>query len=298
MARLLVTGCKGQVGAEVMRRAPLHGHAAVGCDLPELDITDPAGVAAALDGCAVLINAAAYTAVDKAESEPERAYAVNETGPRVLAAACAARGVPLLHISTDYVFDGSKAGAWVEDDPVAPLGVYGASKAAGEAAVRETWPDHLILRTSWVYAAHGGNFVHTMLRLGAERDELRVVDDQIGAPTAAGDIAEALLIVAGAYARGDRDRFGTFHYTAEGTTSWAGFADAIFDAAAYVWGRRPVVTPIPTAAYPTPARRPANSVLDCSRIIAAFAPPRRPWRVALTEVMDEIVDTLRRETPT
>ena len=298
MARLLVTGCKGQVGVELMRRAPLRDHAVVGGDLPELDITDAAAVAAALDGCAALINAAAYTAVDRAEAEPERANAVNATGPRVLAAACAARGVPLLHISTDYVFDGSKPGAWVEDDPVGPLGVYGASKAAGEAAVREICPEHLVLRTSWVYAAHGGNFVHTMLRLGAERDEVRVVDDQIGAPTAAGDIAEALLIIAGAFTRGDRDRFGTFHYAAEGATSWAGFADAIFDDAARVWGRRPVVTRIPTAAFPTPARRPVNSVLDCTRITAAFAPPRRPWRDALTEVMAEIVATLRMETPT
>lgn len=289
MTLLLVTGCKGQVGTELLARAPAHGVRTRGLDLPELDITEPADVRAAMDGVDGVINAAAYTAVDKAESEPELAHAVNEMGPRVLAEACATAGVPLLHISTDYVFDGTKNGPWREDDPINPLGVYGASKAAGEAAVRAVWSRHLILRTSWVYSAHGGNFVKTMLRVGAERDTLRVVDDQIGAPTAAGDIAETLLLIARAYGSGRSDGFGTFHFTAAGTTSWAGFAEATFAAAAPVWGRRPVVEPITTADYPTPAKRPANSVLDCGRIVRVFDPPRRQWQDALTEVLGDLL---------
>ena len=257
MSALLVTGCNGQVGVELLRRAS-ENMTVHGSDIDTLDITDAAAVRGALDGFDAVVNAAAYTAVDKAESEPDLAFAVNAEGPRVLAEQCAERDIPLLHISTDYVFDGDKNGPWTEDDAPAPLGVYGASKLAGEEAVRESGAAHVILRTSWVYAAHGANFVRTMVRLGADREVLRVVDDQIGAPTAAADIADALHVIAAAVLGGRGDATGIYHYTALGTTSWCGFADAIFEHAARRWGRRPRLEPIATSDYPTAARRPTS----------------------------------------
>ena len=288
MHKVHVTGCYGQVGVELGKRAPA-GIALHGTDRDTLDITDAAAVAEALEGFDAVINAAAYTAVDKAESEPDLAFKINAEGPRVLAEHCAKRGIPLLHISTDYVFDGKKSGPWTEDDAPAPLSVYGASKAAGEEAVREACETHVILRTSWVYAAHGSNFVRTMLRLGADRDELRVVDDQIGAPTSAADIADALHTVSATLLEHKQLAYGTFHYTASGTTSWCGFADAIFEYAERRWRRRPRLTPIATSDYPTAAQRPANSVLDCRKIMRVFDPPRRPWQAALADVMDDLV---------
>jgi len=288
---ILVTGAGGQVGTELLARAARHGHEAKGLVRADLDISDAGAVQAAVQAAkpSLIVNAAAYTAVDRAEEDRDAAFAINRDGPANLAAAAKAAGIPLIHISTDYVFDGSKDGPYLESDPVAPLGVYGASKEAGEQAVRAALKEHVIMRTSWVYAAHGGNFVKTMLRVGRERDELRVVADQFGAPTAAGDIADAILTIATRLRDGKTDGWGTYHFTADGRTSWHGFAEAIFARAEKVWGRRPAVAAIPSSDYPTPAKRPANSVLECAKIIAAFNVPRRPWQDGLDEVLDMLL---------
>lgn len=287
---ILVTGSGGQVGTELLRRARAHGIDAVGLSRQELDITGAAAVYSALSrlSAAVVVNAAAYTAVDRAEQDKAAAFAANCDGPANLAQCCHREGIPLIHISTDYVFDGSKSEPYTEDDPVAPLGVYGASKAAGEQAVRELLPAHVILRTAWVYSAHGHNFVKTMLRLGRERDEIAVVDDQIGCPTAAGEIAEAILSIVGTLDPERDTRWGTYHFCAAGHASWYEFACRIF-ALASAYRPYPVsVKPIPGTAYPTPVRRPANSVLDCSRIEKNFGLRRRPWPEPLAEVLEEI----------
>jgi dTDP-4-dehydrorhamnose reductase len=257
----------------------------------DLDVTDRDAVRRAVDRYrpALIVNAAAYTAVDRAESEPEAAFAVNADGPAHLADAAGMAGIPLVHLSTDYVFDGAKPGAYAEDDPIRPLGVYGASKAAGERAVRGRLERHIILRTSWVFGVHGANFVRTMLRLGRERDRLRVVADQRGCPTGAADIADAVLGIAHQLLVDRRDAWGTFHFAAPGGTTWHGFAEAIFERAAPLWGRRPDVAPITTADYPTPARRPANSVLDCARFDRTFALPRRAWTERLDAVVRQLV---------
>ncbi|MBX7198831.1 MAG: dTDP-4-dehydrorhamnose reductase [Rhodospirillaceae bacterium] len=284
---ILVTGVNGQVGWELARRGA--AQSVRGFTHAELDIADAGKVDDAVESLRpkVVINAAAYTAVDKAEGEREKAFLVNELGPRNLARACAARDVPLIHISTDYVFDGAKPAPYVETDPVAPLGVYGASKLAGERAVLEAGAKAVILRTAWVFGAHGGNFVKTMLRLGAERDALRIVSDQKGCPTAAGDLADAILKIAARLpGTDDADRFGIFHCVGAGPTTWFDFARAIFDIARPA--RIPALTPITTAEYPTPARRPANSVLECGKLASTHGITLRNWAPALTEMLAEI----------
>ena len=288
--RIIVTGAGGQVGWELVRRAPLLGHEVLAWDVAELDISDAAAVDVALaaSGADVLINAAAYTAVDKAEQDPALAFAVNRDGPAHLAAACQRLQIPLLHISTDYVYDGNKAGPWLESDIPAPLGVYGASKLAGDEAVCQILPRHLILRVSWVFGVHGHNFVKTMLRLAREREELRVVADQQGCPTFAGDIADVLLELAGRSAEIDaRDAWGIYHYGGAPLTSWHGFASATV-AGARARETLPVqrVTAIATADYPTPARRPLNSVLDCSKLADRFGIRPRPWQAGLDALLD------------
>ena len=289
--KLLVLGANGQVGRELCRRVWPAGYAIVGHDRDRVDITLPDAVAATITGERpdIVINAAAYTAVDRAESEPEAAWAVNCTGPANLAASCRAAAIPLIHISTDYVFDGSRPGAYREDDPVNPLGVYGKSKEAGDRAVRAALPEHVILRTAWLYSVHGHNFVKTMLRLADERPVLRVVADQTGSPTAAGDVAAALGEIVRQIAAGST-RWGTYHFTGAGAVTWHGFAEAIFARAARWRGPAPAVEAIATADYPTPARRPANSVLDCSKIGEAFGVVPRPWRAQLTDVIREIYE--------
>ncbi|MCP5159609.1 MAG: dTDP-4-dehydrorhamnose reductase [Gammaproteobacteria bacterium] len=286
--QIIVTGAQGQVGWELTQRAPRLGHAVLAWDQTELDITDAAAVDRALSasGADVVINAAAYTAVDKAEQEAERAFAVNRDGPAHLAAACARMNIPLLHLSTDYVYDGVKSGAYVEDDPTAPIGVYGASKLAGDQAVRQLLSRHLILRVSWVFGVHGHNFVKTILRLAREREELRVVADQQGCPTFAGDIADTLLELAGRIVEIDtNDTWGTYHYCGEPATTWHGFASAIVEQArARESLPLKTITAITTADYPTPAARPANSVLDCSQLMTQLGIRPRPWRNGL-EVM-------------
>ena len=289
--KLLVLGAGGQVGRELCRREWPAGYRLAAFDRGDIDITREDSIAAAMqrERPDMVINAAAYTAVDRAETEPDAAWAANCTGPGQLAAACREAAVPLIHISTDYVFDGSKARPYREDDPVNPLGVYGRSKEAGDRAVREALPEHVILRTAWVYSAHGHNFVKTMLRLAGERPVLRVVADQTGSPTSAAEIAAAIATVVRRLAAGE-GRWGTYHFTGGGAVTWHGFAEAIFELAAPWRGPPPRVEPISTADYPTPARRPANSVLDCRRIGEAFGITPRPWREALADVIRELYD--------
>ncbi len=286
--RLLVFGRTGQVARELACRAP----DAIFLDRTAADLMDPAACAAAirahapqLAGGGAVINAAAWTAVDKAEAEEAAATVVNGDAPGAMARAAAELGLPFLHVSTDYVFDGSGETPWKPRDPTGPLGAYGRSKLAGEEAVRAAGGTHLILRTSWVFSAHGTNFVKTMLRLGRERSHLRVVADQIGGPTPAGDIAAALLHLAAALRDGAPG--GTHHFAGQPETSWAGFARETFAQA----GLAVTVEDIPTAAYPTPARRPLNSRLDCSALGAAFgiAPP--DWRQGLAQVTGKLKES-------
>jgi len=285
VTRVLVTGGNGQVGRCIAELASDERFAALDiavADRRKVDITDRAGLGAAFDRVRpeVVINAAAYTAVDAAETDEAAAMAANADGVASLADLCATHGARLLHLSTDYVFDGTKDGWYVESDPIAPLGVYGRTKAAGEAAARAC-PAHLILRTSWVYAAHGNNFVRTMLRIGAERPEVGVVDDQVGCPTSAHDIAEALLHLS------SLDVNGTYHLAGADAASWHEFAVAIFAAADLTT----TTNPISTADFPTPAPRPANSRLDSSALADATGVRLPGWRDSLPDVVSAILDT-------
>ena len=296
MARLLVTGGAGQVGLALQRLA-LPGGWSLHCPARDaFDIASPAAVAAGLDGIDLVVNCAAYTAVDKAEAERDAAFAANRDGPANLAAACADRGVPLVHLSTDYVFDGEKAGAYAEDDPVAPLGVYGASKEAGERAIRERLAAHVILRTAWVYGPDRTNFVRTMLRLASERPEVRVVDDQRGCPTAAADIAASVLEVARQLLAGKADGYGTFHLCGTGETSWHGFAAEIFRQSGERGAPVPALHPIPTSAYPTPARRPRNSVLNCGKLARTYGIIMPDWHDSLARCLDVLLPTTQEKT--
>ncbi len=289
--RTLVTGAHGQVGRELVRCGEEAGIDVVGLARADLDITDREAVRRAVEQAAAdaVVNAAAYTAVDRAESEPKAAFAVNRDGAAHLAAACAEAGIPLVHISTDYVFDGTKGAPYAETDAPNPLGVYGASKWAGEEAVRERLDAHVVLRTSWVFSAHGGNFVKTMLRLSREREELRVVADQRGNPTAAVAIARAALRIA-QRATTERDvSWGTFHFAGTPATTWHGLAEAVVAEARRhgpVLARR--VESIPTSAYPTPARRPADTRLDCTRIVRGWGIEPTGWEEAVARVVAEI----------
>jgi len=278
---ILVFGGNGQLGQELAAQARASAARSVplvALSRSDADIADADAVRRALAAHKPLlvVNAAAYTKVDLAETEVEAARQGNEIGPKLLAQACAEPGVPLIHISTDYVFDGTKTGPYLETDPIAPTGSYGCSKAAGEAAVRAANPRHVIIRTAWVYGAFGNNFLKTMLRLAATRDELRVVADQHGCPTSTADLAVAILSVAPRLIAGE-DVWGTYHFAGAGVTTWHGFASRIVAAQAPLTGRSPPVTAITTADYPTPARRPANSALDCAKFARAFGIRARPW---------------------
>jgi dTDP-4-dehydrorhamnose reductase len=291
--RILVFGAGGQVGREFCRTPRPASFDLIPLDRNTGDVTKPADVSAVIarERPDLIINLAAYTAVDRAESEPDAAWAVNCAGVAHIAAACGENGIPLVHLSTDYVFDGRKNEPYGEEDAVNPLSVYGRSKEAGERAVRAAAPYHVILRTAWVYGAYGTNFVKTMLRLGAERPVLRVVADQRGCPTAAADIATALIGISRQVESGGAD-WGTFHFAAAGITSWHGFAEEIFALAqafgAWPKGSAPRIEPITTDQYPTAAQRPMNSVLDCSKIKAfGISPP--PWQSSLPAVIRELV---------
>lgn len=296
--KLLLLGGDGQVGHELRRslaalgevtvttrsgRLAVDGSACEALDLAQTDAIEPLLRRVRPDH---VVNATAYTAVDRAESERELAFAVNAQGPARLAELCVADGIGLIHYSTDYVFDGNGTRPYLESDPTGPLSVYGESKLAGEEAIRASGAAHLILRTAWVYATHGHNFLRTMLRLGAERDELRVVADQHGSPTPAWLLADA----AAAVLRQGIAESGVRHIVAGGQTSWHGFAEAIF-AEAQLRGlieRRPQVVPITTADYPTPAKRPNYSVLDTRRLQAEYGLSIPQWREALKTTLDAI----------
>lgn len=287
--RLLVLGAGGQVGSELSRRAWLPALKVTSLSRAELDICDPAAVAAAFRQLrpSIVVNCAAYTAVDRAESEPQRAMAANATAPGHLAQACTEAGAALIHLSTDYVFDGRSARPYVESDAVNPINVYGRTKEAGERCVRERLERHVILRTSWVYGAHGRNFVRTMLRLGAERKTLRIVADQHGCPTAAHDIADAIDHVARMILDGSAP-WGTYHFCGAGATTWHDFAVEIFAQSALHGGPQPELHRIRTEEYPTPAQRPRNSVLDCALAKERLGLVARPWQQSLSLVLEEI----------
>ena len=293
---VLVLGANGQVGTELRRTlagqdvvaATRSGRLPDGSPCAQADFDRPQALPALLDRLRpqVVVNAAAWTAVDKAESEPEAAFRANAEAPGVIARWCAVAGVPLLHYSTDYVFDGQGRAPYRPDQATAPLGVYGASKRAGEEAIAAAGGHYLIFRTAWVYAAHGHNFLRTMLRLGAERDTLGVVADQIGTPTPAALIAEVTAQVLAQRPR----QSGIWHLTARGRTSWHGFAEAIFQGAVErgLLARAPQVNPIATADYPTPARRPAYSCLDTTTLEKDFAMALPTWEAGLASVLDEL----------
>ncbi|MEO9220783.1 MAG: dTDP-4-dehydrorhamnose reductase [Mycobacteriaceae bacterium] len=280
---LLVTGAKGQLGSAIVEQAAASGHEVTAAGSAELDITDAEAVDAAVAALAghpdpVVINCAAHTAVDAAETEPERAAAVNTRGPAQLAQACAWRGVRLVHVSTDYVFAGDATAPYEPGDRTGPRSVYGRTKLAGEQAVLSTLPSAHVVRTAWVYGAHGANFVSTMLRLERERDTVRVVDDQLGSPTWTGDLSAGLLELA---ARGDVGG-GVLHATNSGATTWFGLAQAVFAAA----GADPArVQPCGTDEFPRPAPRPAYSVLSNGAWVAAGLTPLPPWGVALRQAL-------------
>ncbi|MDP1653973.1 MAG: dTDP-4-dehydrorhamnose reductase [Rhodocyclaceae bacterium] len=290
MTTILLTGKDGQVGWELQRTLLPLGRV-IACGRGELDISDADAVRRKLDEMRpdVVVNAAAYTAVDKAEGEPEQAHAINAVAPALLAEEAARRGILLIHYSTDYVYDGAKASPYVESDKTNPLGVYGRSKLAGEAGIQLAGADHLIFRTCWVYAARGGNFLRTMLRLAGEREELRVVADQVGAPTWARLIAEATAHALKQSMQERRDgRFesGVFHLAAAGETSWHGFASAIVARRSGL--RVKAVTPITTAEYPLPAPRPANSRLATDKFRARFGLDLPDWESCLQLCLEDI----------
>ena len=291
MMRLLVTGRNGQVAASLIERAGDHaGISVVALGRPELDLEQPATVEAAVLGARpdIVVSAAAYTAVDKAEAEPERAYAANRDGAGAAARAAAKLGVPFIHLSTDYVYPGDKPAPYVESDATGPTSIYGKSKLAGEQAVLAAHAGALIFRTAWVYSPFGANFVKTMLRIGKDRDIVKVVDDQHGNPTSAIDIADAILGVAPGLVAG-KTPGGIYHLCGTGSTTWCGFARAIFAESARHGGPAPRVEAIATAEYPTPARRPANSRLDTAAFTSRFGFELRPWQVATAETVARLL---------
>lgn len=297
MPHILVLGAGGQLGMQLAKKLThsLDNEVELtSLGRAELDFTDTAALRATIRRVkpGIVINAAAYTAVDKAESEPEAATLVNAIAPGVIAEELARTNGWLIHYSTDYVFDGSGTRPWVETDATGPLSVYGQSKLDGELAIAASGCRHVILRTSWVYAAEGRNFLHTMLRLGRERELLKIVDDQIGAPTSAEAITDATQVVLRQLASGGEDAAdsGTYHLSCAGDTSWCGFARAIFSEFAAMQ-KAPEVVPIPTEAYPTPARRPRNSRLDCAKFTARFGFRMPRWEDALRDVAAEMLSS-------
>lgn len=296
MAGILVTGGAGQLATALAEaggaRIRLVGR-------PGFDFARPETIDALFaDPPALVVNAAAWTAVDAAETDPAGAAAANHDGPARLARLCEAAGIPLIHISTDYVFDGTKGAPYLETDPTSPTGVYGRTKRDGERAVLDACRRAIVLRTAWVYSATGKNFVRTMLTLGRTRDHLRVVADQQGCPTAASELARVVLAVADA-ALGDwRDDYaGIFHSCGDGAATWHGFAEAIFDAAAARGAPRPTVEPITTADYPTPARRPPDSRLDCTKLDQVFGLRQAPWTQTLPLIVTTLLQTEAQASP-
>jgi dTDP-4-dehydrorhamnose reductase len=296
---ILIAGAAGQVGRE-LRRSLADAGEIICHDCDTVDLAEPDQVRAMVRSAApqIILNAAAYTAVDRAESEPEAAIAVNSTAPRVLAEEARRCNALFVHYSTDYVFDGSKQGPWIETDKPNPLNVYGASKLAGEEAIQQVGGRYLIFRTSWVYGPHGRNYLLTMLRLARERDELRIVDDQFGAPTSSIELADATRtivddVLAGKF--GPTENWaGLYHMTCSGSTSWCGFASAIFARAdSLLHAKVPAVRPISSSGYITRAKRPLNSVLSNDKLYARFGAQLAPWEAAL----DVVISRLAEEAP-
>ncbi|MCZ7865662.1 dTDP-4-dehydrorhamnose reductase [Agrobacterium salinitolerans] len=296
--RLAVTGKNGQVVSALLALASAELEI-VALGRPELDLAQPETVLKALrevkpDG---VVSAAAYTAVDKAESEPDVAFAVNRDGAMAVAQAARDLGIPLIHLSTDYVFDGNKDTAYVESDPTGPTSVYGRSKLEGERAVSEATDNYVVLRTAWVYSEYGTNFVKTMLRLSENRDEINVVADQFGCPTSANDIAAAVVTIARKLVEdASAPLRGVFHLSGTGETNWANFAKQIFAFSAETGGKSIVVNDITTAQYPTPARRPANSRLDCSKLEEVYGIKLPSWQTSTRAVVTALAQS-KKETP-
>jgi dTDP-4-dehydrorhamnose reductase len=291
--KILVTGSEGQLGWELLRQGNKLGFEMFPADLPELDITRSDQVSQLLQRCkpSLIINAAAYTNVDKAETDKEAAFAVNRNGAAVLARQCQIDKIPLIHVSTDFVFDGLKKQPYLENDPIAPIGVYGQSKAAGEEEVRAQLKAHIIVRTAWLYGVHGHNFVKTMLRLAKEREPIRVVDDQYGCPTCAFDLAEALLTIAGRIRDNAEITFGTFHFCGKGIATWFDFTKEIVKIAeSYSPIKTTHVIPVTTAEYPTNVARPPYSALDCGLIGKRFGIIPKPWQESLKITVDRIFE--------
>ena len=298
-AGIVVIGSAGQVGFEAVEHARRRGLACVGLTREDLDLGSAAAVHACLatTSARLVVNAGAYTAVDRAEREPERAFAVNGQGVAALAAACARRGLPLIHFTTDYVFDGAARSPWREADAINPLSVYGASKAAGELAVRTIHPQHIILRTSGVFSARGRNFPKAVLDRAMRGEKLRVVDDQTVCPTWAADVAEAAVALAQRHLGGAVLDWGTYHYCGRGETSWDGFARELLACYRALGGTAIDPEPVSSAAFGAAARRPAYSVLDCSRIEARYGIRPRAWREHLPDLVAGIVEASRAEPP-
>ena len=287
---ILVFGARGQVGRETVALAAARGMPVVGLPRQEADITNEVTVRAAIDvhRPAVVVNAAAYTSIDRAEREAELAAAANVTGPAVLAAVCASAGVPLIHLSCDQVFDGTKKRPYVENDKVSPISVYGRTKAEGDAKVRELAPRHVIIRTSWIYGPHGRNFLRNVLKLAGERDELKMVGDQIGCPTATIDLAEAILVAARKLAS-EAKVTGVFNFAGNGATTWFKFASEIVQRQAVFTSKTPKVTEIKLAEYPTSAKRGLNCELDSSRFRSTFGYAASPWNFRVAEVVAALI---------
>lgn len=290
--RIAVTGKHGQLARSLQERAAADTGITLVCfGRPELDLSQPGSIVQALAECDadLVINAAAYTEVDKAESEADAAFAVNATGAGTVAGAAADLGLPVIQISTDYVFDGKASAPYAETSPTNPVSVYGASKLAGEAAVAAANPKHLIIRTAWVYSPFGKNFVKTMLRLAGERDTLRVVDDQTGNPTSALDLADGVLAAARAVLKPDFTDWGVYNITGSGSTSWAGFAAHVFDESGRAGGASATIEPIPGSEFVTAAERPANSRLDCTKAETIFGYRAPDWRYSSSIVVKRLL---------
>jgi len=302
MKHILITGGNGQVGTELKRLAWPDGLTITAIDIDELDLRDTAAVTAMIaqghggQPWAAVISAGAYTAVDKAESDIVTAWTVNAMAPAALAEGCAKAGIPIVQVSTDYVFDGTRGGPWEVTDPVAPLDVYGASKLGGELAVRTSSARYAIVRTAWVVSAHGNNFIKTMLRMAATNTTLPVVDDQCGSPTSAADLAAALATITIRLVQDPAAPIGTYHFSNAGAVTWAGFAREIFAQSAARGGVSAEVQGIATAEYPTIARRPANSLLSHDAITRDYGIFPQAWQIALGTILDELIGALAKET--
>jgi dTDP-4-dehydrorhamnose reductase len=280
---VLILGAHGQVGRALAAQAGKRGFSHRALGHAECDTTDRVALASTIESACFVVNCAAYTAVDRAEVDAGAAYRVNEAGAENVALACAQAHIPLLHISTDYVFDGESTRPAREDDPTRPLNVYGRSKLAGETAIRTCLPSHIILRTSWIFSAHGKNFLKTILGLARKHPQLRIVDDQIGGPTPVDEVASAILDIVGESGKPGFSDWGTYHFSGTPPVSWYEFATAV------LVNSRVEVVPVATNDYPSPARRPLNSVLDCSRIFRVFKIRQPDWRVGLPGVLDAMM---------